>query len=114
MFCYTENNNYAPKLDHTLQSNGGKYLMFQQPTNNALTSSYKIVSSVNMTFDKDHCLTLWYYEDGEVPFSFYMYMGVSNSLVTIRNFNSAIENRKRWNLLKADITYGAYYNVKSE
>ena len=112
-----ERNNYAPKLDHTYKSNGGKYLMFQQQQqqkHSTTTLSFKITTIHNLTYDKDHCISVWYYEDGEIPFSFDIFMILPNFVVSASRFTSAIENIKRWKLLKSDISYNPYYKADSK
>lgn len=76
---------------------------------------YNVQSTQNITYDKDHCLTAWYYEDGEGnPFNLGVYMVLSQYNVVANDFSTAIENRRRWNLLKADIQYNSAYKTNSK
>lgn len=92
------------------QTSTGSYLMFQSNAA-AVQSTYIISTTQNVTFDKDHCLTMWYFEDGEDPFSLQVYMVLPHYNTFSYQFSSAIENRRRWNLLKADIQYNPGYNT---
>ena len=69
--------------------------------------SYDITSTVNVTYDKDHCLTFWYYEDGEDPFQVKVFMQTPSYKLAANWYSSAIENRRRWNLIKSDIQFDA-------
>lgn len=99
-------NIYAPRLDHTYSSLLGKYLLFthQDPT---ATKIYTITTTKLMPFKGvDHCLTVWYYEDGELPFSVEFKLiqdGNQKNSQTLMLFSSAIENRQQWNLIKVDV-----------
>ena len=84
--------------------------MFQQNGTPA-KDSYDIVSTVNVTYDKDHCLIFWYYEDGEDPFNLNVYMQAPINYVIAYRYRSAIENRLRWNLLKVDIQFNPGYKA---
>lgn len=104
---------YAPQLDHTYQTTGGKYLMFRGTSDNTKTS-FLLSSTQNITYDKDHCLSFWYYEDGEDPFSIYSYIVLPSYNAVIGRYTSAIENRRRWNLIKADILLNPSQKITSE
>ncbi len=89
----------------------GKYLLFQANASTAQTT-YTISSTVNITaYDKDHCLTMWYFEDGESTFDLDVFLVTPKFNVVANRFSSAIENRRRWNLLKADIEYNPSYKT---
>ncbi len=93
----------------------GRYLLFQAnaSTTPPQTTSYTISSTVNITaYDhKDHCLTMWYFEDGESAFGVDVFLVTPKFNVVASRFSSAIENRRRWNLLKADIAYDPSYKT---
>lgn len=73
---------------------------------------FTVSSTSNLTYDKDHCLTVWYYEDGEGnSFDLGVYMVLPRFTNVANDFGSAIENRKRWNLLKVDIPYRSEYKA---
>lgn len=93
------------------QASSGNYLLFQSNSNAAAQRSYTISSTQNVTFDKDHCLTMWYFDDGEDPFSVQVYMILPKYDVLANGFSSAIENRRHWNVLKADIQFNPGYKA---
>ena len=60
-------------------------------------------TNVEFLYDKERCLTLWYYDDAERSFflTFKLYMnGIDRYL---KKFQSQIETRKRWTKLKVDL-----------
>lgn len=87
----------------------GQYLLFQASSASTSQSNYIISSILNITYDKDHCLTMWYFEDGESAFGVDVYMVMPRYNIVANRFSSAIENRRRWNLFKADIQYNPGY-----
>ncbi|KAH9417832.1 hypothetical protein DERP_013092 [Dermatophagoides pteronyssinus] len=97
-------NMYAPPTDHTYLSKYGNYLLF---TNQSTTNKdeYKLISP-DFSNDKDRCLLLWYYNDGEDPFylSFYYHLNVNDQTKLIGRYGSTMETR-RWQLIKIDIPY---------
>mgnify|MGYP002649504838 CR=1 FL=1 len=94
----------------------GQYLLFQasSASTSQSTTYYTISSTMNITYDKDHCLTMWYFEDGESAFGVDVYMVMPRYNIVANRFSSAIENRRRWNLLKADIQYNPAYKASSK
>lgn len=108
-------NSFAPFRDHTSETTTGQYLMFQSASA-PMQTTYTVASTSNITYDKDHCLTVWYFEDGEDLFSVDVYMVMPKYNSAVSRFSSAIENRRRWNLLKADIPYNPDHkaNCKSD
>lgn len=55
---------------------------------------------------------MWYFDDGEDPFSVQVDMIMPKYTVLANWFSSAIENRRRWNLFKADIQYNPAYTAQ--
>lgn len=100
---------YSPQHDHTYQDNKGKYLLFTK--NSASQISFSISTKVPLKYDKDHCLTMWYFEDGEDDFQVQILNKLPKYTVLVHQYNSAIENRRRWSLVKADIPFSVNYNV---
>ena len=107
----TLGNNYAPYRDHSQMTTTGQYLLFQASSASTSQSNYIISSTLNITYDKDHCLTMWYFEDGESTFDLDVFLVTPKFNVVANRFSSAIENRRRWNLLKADIEYNPSYKT---
>ena len=103
---------YAPQLDHTYKYSKGKYLLFTKST--STNTSFPITSHLDLKFDKDHCLTFWYYEDGEDPFVLQVFNQLPKYNVLVHQYDSAIENRRRWSLVKADVMYSSSYRVNSK
>lgn len=89
--------------------------MFQSNSPTSVGHSFNVHTTVNLTYDKDHCLTVWYYEDGEGNlFNFGVYRVFPKFSAVATDFTSAIENRRRWNLLKVDIQYISTYKTNCE
>nr|XP_046916964.1 MAM and LDL-receptor class A domain-containing protein 1-like [Dermatophagoides farinae] len=54
---------YAPPLDHTLKHEAGHYILFINDTNQ-LNETTQYLVAPPMIYDKERCLTFWYYADG--------------------------------------------------
>lgn len=100
---------YSPQHDHTYQDSKGKYLLFTKSS--GIQTSFPISTKVPLKFDKDHCLTFWYFEDGEDDFQVQILNKLPKYSVLVHQYSSAIENRRRWSLVKADIPFSISYNV---
>src|SRR5699024_9273205 len=77
-------------------------------------ADFQITSTKSLVYDKDHCMSIWYYEDGESPFSVYLYALMPSQDKVLKFYTSALENRQRWNLIKANVLYDPSYNASSE
>lgn len=97
----------SPKLDHTYESAEGKYLLLNLPANYSTQGKpdFALTSLVTLPGTEDHCLYLWYYEDGEGDFSITVNKEeVVNKTVRLAyTYQSTIESRARWNAIKAFI-----------
>lgn len=83
-----------------------------RPNASFVQSTYLVSSTKTLYYDKDHCLTFWYFDDGEDSFTLQVYMATPRVNVTLNQFSSAIESRRRWNLLKADIQLNPAYQTR--
>lgn len=67
---------------------------------------FALTSAVTLPGTEDHCLYLWYYEDGEGDFSITVNVQevVNNTVSLAYVYQSTIESRARWNAVKAFIS----------
>jgi len=64
-------------------------------------NDFVLKSQVQLPYNRDHCLSLWYFEDGEGPFSLqFGLVGPTLSTTMFNQYSSVIENRARWNAIK--------------
>ncbi|KAH9425788.1 hypothetical protein DERP_005006 [Dermatophagoides pteronyssinus] len=61
------NDQYAPPIDHTLKESAGHYIMFINDTNH-LDETNQYLVGPPMNYDRERCLSFWYYADGGSPF----------------------------------------------
>lgn len=104
---FSEQNQYAPKLDHTNQSPTGQYLMFHGQSSKDSTNFALTTTVSNGTLLGHHCLMFWFYEDGEGQFQLQLDI---DTVGEHKIYASSIENRAKWKLFKTNIEFDEYHS----
>mgnify|MGYP003590286821 CR=1 FL=1 len=67
-----------------------------------------MTTTTEMKYDKDRCLTFWYYEDGQNPFEISVSRINKDKEELTSQYKSQIESRKKWTMLKIDLQLPNY------